>query len=91
MSARKPALLIDCPDELDELFEQAIYDAAKALEEEDHDEVTHDSDEVNKTYFVELVESFDPDYTPAPNNLDPEQCRYGVDFDAIWIGISDDG
>ena len=75
-------------NEMDQLFEQAIYDAAKALEEDDdsYDEDTYGVMEVPQNSFVQLVASFDPDYKPCPSNLDPQQCRYGVDLDAIWRG-----
>tara|TARA_R110002020_G_scaffold35345_1_gene106750 strand:- start:191 stop:478 length:288 start_codon:yes stop_codon:yes gene_type:complete len=78
-------------EEMDQLFEQAIYAAAKALEEDDdsYDEDAYRVMEVSQNSFVQLVESFDPDYQPAPSNLDPQQCRYGVDLDSIWRGTDE--
>mgnify|MGYP003124537781 FL=1 len=76
-------------EEMDELFEQAIYEACKALEDDDEFDIDNIT-EVSQETFVQLVESFDPDYKPAPNNLSPEQCRYGVDFDKLWRGVGNE-
>tara|TARA_X000001388_G_scaffold63288_1_gene49201 strand:+ start:296 stop:595 length:300 start_codon:yes stop_codon:yes gene_type:complete len=76
-------------DEMDELFEQAVYDAAIALEEEPeyYDDYVDEEPTEATTDFVEYVASFDPDYDhTGDNGLDPEQCRYGTDFDSIWRG-----
>ena len=62
-------------DEMDELFEKAVYDAAVALEAEP--EYYDDEPAEATSDLVEYVPSFDPEYdhegdTPA---ADPEQCR----------------
>lgn len=75
-------------DEMDELFEKAVYDAAVALEEEPEyydDETTEATSDL-----VEYVPSFDPDYDPEGDTptADPEECRYGTALHAIWRGTN---
>jgi hypothetical protein len=73
-------------DEMDELFEKAVYDAAVALEEEPE---YYDDETIELSQdFVEYLPSFDPDYDEEPPNLDVEQSRYGTDLDAIWRGTN---
>jgi hypothetical protein len=74
-------------DEMDELFEQAVYDAAVALEEEP-DYYDDETDEPVSD-LVEYVASFDPDYEDEGDTAaDPEECRYGTALHAIWRGTN---
>jgi hypothetical protein len=75
-------------DEMDELFEQAVYDAAVALEEEPE---YYDDDPPDEPVsdLVEYVASFDPDYEDeGDTTTDPEECRYGTALHAIWRGTN---
>jgi len=75
-------------DEMDELFEKAVYDAAVALEEEP--EYYDDEPAEATSDLVEYVPSFDPEHDPEGDTpaADPEQCRYGADLHAIWRGTN---
>ena len=75
-------------DEMDALFEQAVYDAAVALEEEPEYYDDYPTDQTTSD-MVEFVPSFDPDYQDEEDrNLGPEECRYGTAFHSIWRGTN---